>query len=68
MQTLYRLYFDLAYRISKPRWDIDVPPRELKALIENGKVTRVEHGDGHAGRNVSRYWLERKSSLQGQGA
>ncbi len=38
MQTLYRLYFDLAYRISKPRWDTDVPPPELKALVENGKM------------------------------
>lgn len=38
MQILYRLYYDLTYRTGKPRWDTDVPPPELKALVENGNV------------------------------
>ncbi len=38
MLNPWRIFYDLTYRISKPRWDTDVPPPELKALVENRNV------------------------------
>jgi SAM-dependent methyltransferase len=37
------------------------PNKIPQRLGEQFRLTRVEHGDGHVGRNAAWYWLERKS-------
>jgi SAM-dependent methyltransferase len=38
MLNLRQLFFDLQYRLSKPRWDSGVTPPEVVALIEGGSI------------------------------